>query len=142
MIKNTIFIFVVLVAVFVLYLPSYLQMQDLRGRNEAAERRIKDLEAENSKFTIERERLKNDPEYFEKVARQRMGLIKEGEVIYKVVPPGGKTPEPVEEVKKPDAAKIAVKKKILKKASKNKAKDVKKPVDKSAADKKKVSIKD
>ncbi len=137
MIKNTIFLFVVLAVVFVVYLPSYLQMQDLRGRNETAEKRIHDLEAENAKFAEERARLKNDPEYFEKVARARMGLIKEGEVIYKVVPPGGKTPEPVEEVKKPDPAKVAAKKKILKKTSKKKIKDVK-----NTAEKKKVSVQD
>ena len=136
MIRHTISIFVVLAAIFVLYLPSYLQMQNLRDRNENAEKRIKSLEVENAKFTLERERLKNDPEYFEKIARDRMGLIQEDEVIYKVVPPGGKTPEPVEEVKKPNPAKIAVKKKILKKLSPKKSKDVK-----STVEKKKVLIK-
>lgn len=130
MIRHTIFIFVVLAAIFVLYLPSYLQMQNLRDRNENAEKRIKSLEIENAKFTLERERLKNDPEYFEKIARERMGLIKEDEVIYKVVPLGGKTPEPVEEVKKPDPVKIAAKKKILKKPSPKKSKDVKSTVEK------------
>jgi len=30
--------------------------------------------------------LKNDPEYLEKVARERMGLIRKGETVYKVVP--------------------------------------------------------
>ena len=34
MIKNALFLFVVLAAVFVVYLPSYMQMQDLRRRNE------------------------------------------------------------------------------------------------------------
>ena len=31
------------------------------------------------------ERLKNDPEYLEKVAREEYGMIKEGEIIYKIV---------------------------------------------------------
>ena len=69
-------------------------MQNLRHRNEVAEQRIKELEADNIKMADEREKLKNDPEYFEKIARERMGLIKEGEVIYKVLPPGVKKTEP------------------------------------------------
>ncbi|MBF0330457.1 MAG: septum formation initiator family protein [Candidatus Omnitrophica bacterium] len=101
MIKNVIFLFVVLAAVFVVYLPSYMQMQDLWNRNQVAERRIKDLEASNVKLGEERDRLVNDPEYLEKIARERMGLIREDEVIYKVVPQGTKKPVPVEEVKKP-----------------------------------------
>jgi cell division protein FtsB len=100
-IKNVIFLFVVLAAVFVVYLPSYMQMQDLWNRNQVFERRIKDLEASNIKLTAERDKLVNDPEYFEKVARERMGLIREDEVIYKVVPQGTKKPVPVEEEKKP-----------------------------------------
>ena len=117
MIKNALFLFVILAAVFVLYLPSYLQMQDLRHRNEVFQKRINDLEVENVKMAEERDRLKNDPEYFERVAREQMGLIKEGEVVYKVVPKGMKTPEPVEEPKK--AVKPAVK--AVKKTSVKKA---------------------
>ncbi len=101
MIKNVIFLFVVLAVVFVVYLPSYMQMQGLWNRNQVFERRIKDLEASNVKLAEERDRLVNDPEYFEKVARERMGLIREDEVIYKVVPQGTKKPVPVEEAKKP-----------------------------------------
>jgi len=100
MIKNVVFLFVVLAAVFVVYLPSYMQMQDLRNRNLAFEKRITDLEVENVKIAEEQSRLKNDPEYFERVARERMGLIKDGEVVYKVLPPGVKKTVPVEEVKK------------------------------------------
>jgi len=101
MIKNVVFLFVVLAAVFVVYLPSYMQMQDLRNRNLTFEKRIIDLEAENIEIAEERDRLKNDPEYFERVARERMGLIKDGEVVYKALPPGVKKTVPVEEVKKP-----------------------------------------
>ena len=90
-----------LAAVFVVYLPSYLQMQDLRHRNEVFQKRINDLEKDTEALTQERERLIKDPSYFEKVARERMGLIKDGEVIYKVVPPGTKKAVVPEEVKKP-----------------------------------------
>ena len=100
MIRNVLFLFVVLAVVFVVYLPSYMQMQDLRNRNIAFEKRIHDLEEENLRIAEEQDRLKNDPEYFERVARERMGLIKDGEVVYKALPPGGKKEVVVEEPKK------------------------------------------
>jgi cell division protein FtsB len=120
MIKNVIFLFVVLAAVFVVYLPSYMQMQDLRGRNLTFEKRINDLEAENIKIAEEQNRLKTDPEYFERVARERMGLIKDGEVVYKALPPGVKKTVPVEEPKKPVAT--VKKKTTVKKATSTKKK--------------------
>ena len=116
MIKNVVFLFVVLAAVFVVYLPSYMQMQDLRNRNLTFEKRINELESENVKIAEERDRLKNDPEYFEQVARERMGIIRDGEAVYKVLTPGVKKTVPVEETKakKPDP-KAAAKKKTTKK---------------------------
>ena len=93
------------------YLPSYLQMQDLRHRNEVFQKRITDLENETNVLTAERERLIKDPSYFEKVARERMGLIKDGELIYKVVPPGTKKAVVAEEEKKPAATAKKTKKK-------------------------------
>ena len=116
-------------------------MQNLRHRNEVAEQRIKELEADNIKMADEREKLKNDPEYFEKIARERMGLIKEGEVIYKVLPPGVKKTEPVDEAKpkaraakttKKKTAKSTTKKPVVKKTT-TKTTAVKKPVVKKTA---------
>ena len=104
MIRNVLFLFVVLAVVFVVYLPSYMQMQDLRNRNIAFEKRIHDLEEENLRIAEEQDRLKNDPEYFERVARERMGLIKDGEVVYKALPPGVKKAAVVEEPKKTTSA--------------------------------------
>lgn len=123
MIRNVIFLFVVLAVVFVVYLPSYMQMQDLRGRNLTFEKRISELQEENDRMVEERDRLVNDPDYFEKVARERMGLIKDGEAVYQVLPPGVKKAEPVEEVKKPEVK--ATKSTKKKTTSKKKSSDVK-----------------
>ncbi|MBF0123161.1 MAG: septum formation initiator family protein [Candidatus Omnitrophica bacterium] len=150
MIKNAIFVFFVCVLVFIFYLPAYLRMQDLNEKNRSYHKKIVNLERENKLLTWERERLTNDPAYFEKMARERMGIIKEGEVIYKVVPLGSKKrgeavseeeaalmkkPEsdkkkvaPVKQVKPVKAGKVAVVKK-----------PVVKPVKKSLQQKKKTS---
>ena len=44
------------------------------------------LKKKNKKLGEERQLLENDPVYLEKVAREKMGLIKKGEVIYRIMP--------------------------------------------------------
>ena len=85
--KNGIIIFLITIAAFVIYLPSYKQMEDLKAKNADYDQRIKDLKKEQVALQEEVKRLKDDPVYLEKVAREKMGLIKDGEVIYKIVPP-------------------------------------------------------
>ena len=86
MLKNAIFLFVFAVVVFLLYLPSYTQLQDLRQKNRDYQVEIHQLKLNNKKLLVEKKRLEEDPAYFEKVAREKMGLIKEGEVVFKIVP--------------------------------------------------------
>ena len=152
MIKNALFLCVVCALIFVFYLPSYVKMQDLHEKNHAYEKRIGDLERDNIRLEDERHRLVDDPAYFEKVAREKMGIIKDGEVVYRIVGPGqkkdGKVSEEISVIIKNDtpdvddktkaavkpASKTAVKKRpakpktiVLKPSAKKSTKPVKKP---------------
>ncbi len=71
----------------VVFLPSYLRLQSLKAKNAAYERKIRELRMARIRLEEERRLLEEDPVYLEKVAREKMGLIKEGEVIYKITPP-------------------------------------------------------
>ena len=62
----------------------------MHEKNRTYEKRIGDLERDNTRLEAERRRLIDDPVYFEKVAREKMGIIKDGEVIYKIVGQGQK----------------------------------------------------
>jgi len=86
MVKSAIGLFVLAFVILVLFLPSYTKMQDLKYKNEQYKKQIEDLKKEEVLLSEEHKRLKNDPEYLEKVARERMGLIRKGETVYKVVP--------------------------------------------------------
>jgi cell division protein FtsB len=90
MIKNALMLFFICVAVLAFFLPAYLKMQALNEKNRAYERKIVALEKDNTLSVEERRRLVEDPEYFEMVAREKLGIIKDDEVIYKVLPPGQK----------------------------------------------------
>ncbi|MBF0619793.1 MAG: septum formation initiator family protein [Candidatus Omnitrophica bacterium] len=90
MIRNAFVLCIVCAVIVAFFLPSYFQMQSLHEKNVSYERKIKELTDDNVKLNAEKHRLVDDPEYFEKVARERLGIIKDGEVVYKIVPAGSK----------------------------------------------------
>ena len=70
----------------VIFFPGYAKIQELRQKNKELKANIKRLEAENLAFNQEKEKLEKDPEYLERVAREKLGIVKKGEIIYKIVP--------------------------------------------------------
>jgi len=90
MIKNALMLFFICAAVLIFFLPSYLKMQALNEKNRVYAKQIAELVRDTALSEDERRRLVEDPEYFEKVAREKLGIIKDDEVIYKILPPGQK----------------------------------------------------
>ncbi|HOD11917.1 MAG TPA: septum formation initiator family protein [Candidatus Omnitrophota bacterium] len=84
--RNALWLFGVTIIIFALFLPSYTKMQDLRSRNDQYEQQIVQLKKDRERLLEEERRLRDDPEYQEKIIRQEMGVIRKGEVIYRVVP--------------------------------------------------------
>lgn len=82
-----------------LYLPSLTKYRDLKLKQEELDKQIEKLTEQITEIREERNLLKNDVEYLEKVIRDEMGLVKPGEIVYKFVQddPGGvilKKPNP------------------------------------------------
>lgn len=86
MLKNALWLFAAALVVLVSFLPSYSKLQDLRQRNAEYDSKIIDLKTKQDQLVKEQKLLEQDPVYLEKVAREKMGLIREGEVVYKIVP--------------------------------------------------------
>jgi len=86
MLKNAIWIFVITLVVLFFFLPSYTRMQDLRQKNEDFQSLIDKLQLENARLREEKRRLEDDPAYLEGVGREKMGIVRDGEVIYKIEP--------------------------------------------------------
>ena len=84
--KNAVSLFIITVIVVIVFLPSYTKMQELKQKNKEFLQRIQYLEVRNKQLEQERQFLQNNPEYLEKVAREKMGLIRQGEMVYKIVP--------------------------------------------------------
>ncbi len=89
MLKNAIWLFILTIAAFVFFLPSYAKMQDLKQKNAEYKRQIEELLVQRSQLEEEKRLLEKDPVYLEKVGREKMGLIRLNEVVYKITPVGG-----------------------------------------------------
>ena len=81
-------LFGIAVLVFVLFLPGYTKLKELRDKNRELEVKIKKLNIENVLLQQELARLENDPEYQEKIAREKMGVVRKGEIPIRIVPEG------------------------------------------------------
>jgi len=86
MIKNGIWLFVCALLIFLFFLPSFTRMQDLWQRNVQLQRQIDELKSKQLSLLEERRRLQEDPIYLEKVAREKFGIVREGEVVYRLTP--------------------------------------------------------
>lgn len=83
--KKRVIIFTVLclIAFGVMFLPGYSELQKIRDKNEQQEKNIRLLKARNEELKKVVEDGKNDPLYLEKKAREKLGIVKKGEVIYR-----------------------------------------------------------
>ena len=84
MLKNALWLFAAATIILLFFLPSFTMMQDQRQKNLEYEKKIAELQRRNEELKVEKQRLIEDPVYLERVARERMGLVREGEKVYKM----------------------------------------------------------
>ncbi len=71
----------------IIFIPGYVRIKKLVRQNRELERQIVEIEQHNLKLKEEHEKLINDPIYLEKVAREKLGVVRKGEEVYRVLPP-------------------------------------------------------
>ena len=76
-----------LVLLGVIFIPGYLKIKAMDRQRKELERQIEEVKQANTRLEEEQEGLKTDPLYLEKVAREKLGLAREGEIVYKVLSP-------------------------------------------------------
>lgn len=84
--RKAFWLFGISVFFLVLFLPGYTKLQELRDKNRDLTAKIKSLNIENYLLQEEVKRLQNDPVYQEKIAREKMGVVRKGEIPIKVIP--------------------------------------------------------
>ena len=75
---------VIALVLLVTFLPGYKKFMDFRAKNIHLEKEIERLEKDNIALYKEKKKLEEDMDYVEKVARDSMGLAKEGEIPIKI----------------------------------------------------------
>ncbi|MCK5594655.1 septum formation initiator family protein [bacterium] len=86
--KILLVVIIVLSVCLVIYFftPCVIEQKKLDRQIANLESEIEKVRESNEKLAKEIHALKNDPLYIEKLARKELGLIRSGEVIYKLKP--------------------------------------------------------
>jgi len=84
--KKAFWLFGFAVFLLIIFLPGYTKLQELRDRNRDLETKIRKLNIENSLLQEEVKRIENDVLYQEKIIREKMGVVRKGEIPIKIVP--------------------------------------------------------
>lgn len=84
MAKKRIIYFAIAFAIFIaIFLPGFSRLRELKKRNRNLEERIEMLKKANRELQEEKDQLENDPTYVEKIAREKLKLIRKGEIVLK-----------------------------------------------------------
>jgi cell division protein FtsB len=87
--KKKLIYILIIVGLVLIFLPSFIKVQRLKSRDNDLQKAIIELQRSNALLSEEERKLQEDTDYVEKVARQKMGVTRKGEVIYKIVEEGG-----------------------------------------------------
>jgi cell division protein FtsB len=75
---------------YCLYHPGYQRLRDINRQVEIKREKVRRIEAENDELAAKIRVLKtpaDNPLHFEKAARQKIGLVKDGETVYHLAGP-------------------------------------------------------
>ncbi|MDP8233356.1 MAG: septum formation initiator family protein [Candidatus Saelkia tenebricola] len=77
---------IVLILLGVVYYPGYKKVQEAKSENRKLSEKVDLLVKENIELEKKLELLQTDMVYIEKRAREKLGIVREGEIIYEFVP--------------------------------------------------------
>jgi len=82
--RKSLWLFSFTVLLLILFLPGYTKLQESRVKNRQLEEKFRKIAIENSLLQEELKRVQNDPFYQEKIARDKMGVVRKGEIPIKI----------------------------------------------------------
>ena len=84
--KLRLFIIILLLVLF--YLPGFARVQELKSRLRQTQIEIEEVRKRNNYLEKEIDLIKNDKDYLEIIAREKMGVVKKGETVLKIIREG------------------------------------------------------
>jgi len=86
MARRSLKFWIILAILAVIFVPPFARYQCLRYKNQKLAERIVALKAENLKLAGEQKKLETDIVYVEKRAREKIGLVRKGEIVMRETP--------------------------------------------------------
>ncbi len=77
-------LFIIISILVLLFLPGFARLQEMKGKLAEAESRIRRTQVENALLEDKIARMSNQA-YLEIVAREKMGVVKKGETVIKII---------------------------------------------------------
>jgi len=82
--RQALWLFGFSVLLLILFLPGYTKLQESRVKIRQLEEKFRKIAIENYLLQEELKRVENDPVYQEKLARDKMGVVRKGEIPIKI----------------------------------------------------------
>lgn len=76
-------VILVMAVMVIIFLPSFAKYQEMNYKNKKLEERIDFLNRENKRLEQEKVMLETDISYIEKKAREKLGVVRKGEIVLK-----------------------------------------------------------
>ncbi|MCX5697095.1 MAG: septum formation initiator family protein [Candidatus Omnitrophica bacterium] len=85
MLRKAFWLFGIALFLLVIFLPGYTKLQELKDRNYDLEVKIRRLNVDNALLQQELNKVENDPVYQEKIVREKMGVVRKGEIPIRII---------------------------------------------------------
>lgn len=82
---GTVKLYIAITVFLIVFLPSFAKYQELRYKNKKLEEEIVSLKRETKRLEEEKRRLETDITYIERKAREKIGIVRKGEIVLKEV---------------------------------------------------------
>jgi cell division protein FtsB len=85
-------LFIIIFIFVLIFLPGFAKLQEMKQKLSDIEAEVRKTQRENAILEEKIEQMKSNQEYLENVAREKMGVVKKGETVVKIVHEGEETP--------------------------------------------------
>jgi len=79
-------LYIIIAVIGALFIPPFAKYQELLYKGRMLDKRIAELKRENKMFEEDKEKLETDIAYIEKRAREKVGMVRKGEIVMKDSP--------------------------------------------------------
>jgi len=82
---KTLRLYIIIGVLVLIFLPGFSKIQELRARLQDAEEKLAKTQKDNAALEARINQLRTDKDSLEMMARERLGVVKKGETVIKII---------------------------------------------------------